>query len=326
MGHTTRKESFKINERFEQMVLSIYGAAITGKGIFRGGVDVWKYKYLPQWMLPSDLEHAPLKTEVKLPKETSQYLWTAAAMEKGIQSRVLHSKLKIVWNDPSARWFFDAHEAVHATREDVDAIIVRRIGYNYDNPVEHYMANVKKLSQEYDGDPRNLIDASVIESRKRMQEFAGIDGIANMVVMQFIDRKISRVNDPENLLFKIDTHKARIPLNVNGISVSRKNYNIHHSVLRDEFQDHYWELCNKHGLDPKIADTALWVIGSEVCAKKSLIRCLENCPLASNGLCISNKPLKRARSTFLFRENDKPVESRRGTNQGYLTELYRNQF
>jgi len=318
-----RNVDFKINDRFEEMVLSVYDAATSGKGIFRGGFEVWKYKFLPQWRLPREIEFDPIKKEVRDPSKASQYLGTAAPLEAGIPSRILHSKLRKVWYDEKRNWFFDPNQAVNHDRQDVDEIIVGILGYNYNNPVGRYMDNVSMLARDYNGDHRNLIGGTVLESRERIKALKGVDGISNMLIMQFLDRELASVTDPENLLFKIDTHKARIPLNVGGISFEGQTYSVHHSVLREVFEKEYHEICRKHGLDSNIADSALWVLGSESCSKKSFRVCLRDCVLSHNGLCISNVPIEESTSRFKVKIDGKSVETRKDVMQSHFAILFR---
>lgn len=279
-----RKFEFE-DKRFENMVLTVYQAAIEGIGIFHGGYDSWKKRYMPEHRYaPND------------PREASEYLQRSHDFERRMQSRVLHRRLKKVWDNPELRWFFKADKVLEHSLDEIEGITRGRIGYVIDNPPQRILNNARIILDEYGGDPRKFVEGvTVEEARNNLMGLAGIGtGIANMAILQFMHRGIVSPNDPENALFKIDVHKGRIPLNVGGINLTHGARDIHVEYLTEAFQQEYWRICTKYKLDPIIVDSALWVLGSEVCAKRSFRSCHMNCPLIhGEKLCLSNVPLTR---------------------------------
>ena len=326
---STNLKKFRFKANFEKAVLSIYEAATTGRGIFEGGYDIWKKKYLPEWRLPLDMEFNPQTEETRKPLEAAEYLWTSLSFERRNKSSTLHLYLHNIWDHPEKRWFFRANEVAKRSIHELREVILGDIHYNLNEPVPKFLANAKKLIKEYGGDPRNTIKGRTVEqARKNLMEFEGIaTGNANLAVLHFIHRRLALPTDPENALFKVDIHKARIPLNVEGIVMLNGDKVLHPTTIASDFEQHYWEICKKHKLNPNIADSALWVIGSEVCAKRGLAYCLAGCPLQHNGLCKVNTPLARRQGDYLlFDENGNRPETRREIDQIFFTSLYSSRF
>jgi hypothetical protein len=197
---------------------------------------------------------------------------------------------------------------------------------------ETFIKNAGHLLEKYDSDPRNLIqNLSVEESRNKHMEFEGIGtGIANLNIIHFADRKIASPTDPENMLFKVDVHKGRIPLNVEAITPKNGNREIHVSTIVDELEKAYWNTCKKYQLDPKITDAAIWIIGSAVCTKRNYRVCLANCPLSVDNTCIANTPLNQQNGRYQIKdEQGKRIDTRRDMGlirQMHLMQLYQEEF
>ncbi len=331
-------KGFILNQKkIDDFVLTVYNAAIKGQGIFKGGPSIWKREYLPQWRIPKELEYSPQREETKDPKATAQFLWHSILFERQAKSSFLEYQLHQIWHDPKKRWFFNPKEISQRDLEDIAQILKEDMKYNLRTSpnqsfAEAYRENAARLVSHYDSDPINLIHRlKVEESRWRHMEFDGVGtGIANLNIIHFADRKIAAPLDPENILFKVDVHKGRIPLNVEAITLLNGNKEIHVCNLVNELEQAYWKTCNKYKLDPKITDAAIWVIGSLVCTKRSYKECLNYCPLASNNMCVANTPLNKENGRYLISDDkDKRIDTRRdmqGKHQLHFLPFYKEEF
>jgi hypothetical protein len=91
---------------------------------------------------------------------------------------------------------------------------------------------------------------------------------------------------------------------------------VHVNSLVAKFEGAYKRVCHDEKLDPKHTDAVLWVLGSEVCSKRSYRACQMNCPLYHNGLCLSNVPLQQTTGSgsgryVILDEDGKRMETRR---------------
>ena len=313
--------------RLTEVCSSVSSTANDGKGIFYGGPDKWRKRYLPQWNLPKELEHEPERDETAKPLEASNFLFCAVQFERQNVSRYLMKQIHRIWNNPKERWFFDPFEVAERPLSETERIVVGELRYNIAGTNEkktylRFYENSQLLISKYGGDPRNLVDKlSIDDARKRLMKFQGIGtGIANLYIIYLLDRRIASPSDPENILFKIDVHKGRIPINAGCIVLNNGRKDIHVNSLVSKFEQAYKTVCQKEGFNPSEMDAALWVLGSEICAKRSYRACWMNCPLMHNGLCLSNVPLQQnegagAGRYVLYDERGKRTETRRVEDQ-----------
>jgi hypothetical protein len=319
-GHSTSK--FTINEeKLTAEVLRIYNAAIQGKDIFYGGPEVWRKRFLPQWRIPKEMEYEPSKVETRDPKLASKFLWTCVQLERQANSAYLERQFHNIWKSQEHRWFFYSEEMTKRKWEDIDFILDNILHYRIKvNPKKELAKSIQdnaiKLNELYGGDPRLMIKGlSVDEARKRHMEFEGVGtGIANLNLIHFYDRNLSAPIDPENMLFKIDIHKARIPLNVGAITLDNGASRIHMSSIVPRLEETYKKICLENKLDPSIADAAIWIIGSSGCAKENDPWCYDiKCPLLET--CLVNTPLDQKNGTYqIFDQNRKRVDRNKKTD------------
>src|SRR3989338_5850709 len=96
IGYST--SDFEIDEKkLSKEILRVYNAAIEGRGIFYGGHDSWKRRYLPQWRIPNEFEFNPKRTETRNPKEVAKFLWTSVQLERQAISWYLERKFHQIW-------------------------------------------------------------------------------------------------------------------------------------------------------------------------------------------------------------------------------------
>ncbi len=317
---------FVIDEqKLTQEVLRIYGDAIAGKGIFYGGVDAWRKRFLPQWRIPAELEYSPTRTETRNPELAAKFLWTSVQLERQVNSAYLERKFHEIWNSPQHRWFFFADQARQRSVEDIDWVLDNILHYRIRARPEKLLAqsfkdNSQRLYEGYGGDPRKLIGGlTVEESRQRHMEFEGVGtGIANLNILHFNDRRLAQPTDAENLLFKIDIHKARMPLNVGAITLEEGASRIHMSAIVPKLEQAYKNICLKNELDPSIADAAIWILGSSGCTRADDSWCHRiRCPLLET--CLANTPLHENSGAYVILD-DKGRRVDKNKNGGYIPE------
>jgi endonuclease III len=314
----SRNFRFLIDQkRLGEVVKVVYEAMLAKEGIF----SLDHKTFLPQWNLPKELEFDPQKDETVDPLTAANYLWTCAFFERLSQSRVIMRNSKKVW-DSQDRWIFYPKKVVEKDMLKVDEVLSSGFqfglkGKNEESPAMRFWYNSSKLVSEYDGDPRQIVQGnSVDEARRRLMEFKGIgSGIANLYIIYLLDRKIAFPENPEDILFKVDVHKGRIPLNTN--SILPENGEVHRENISRALEQAYLLACVNQGIDPSLTDASLWIIGSELCARQDYHSC-SNCPLVDK-YCVSNVAEDQRTGRFVvYDKSGKRIETRKNIGQGTL--------
>lgn len=306
-------------DRLTEMVLAAHRAFVAEEGLFEGGGR----RFLPQWNLPEALEHSPRKDKPANCLAAANYLWACAFFERINQSRVIIRNANRVWLDPRKKNIFDPSMVRGMGYEDVREILEEDFQFALQSrgespPAERFKDNAELLVRLYGADPRNLIRYNTVEqARANMMEFQGIGtGIANLYLMWSMERRLAFPRDPENALLKVDVHKGRLPANCNAVEATN------HEIPRDErfvdtMEQAYWQVCREKELDAQKVDSALWIIGSEGCARNDYVHCQRVCPLS--GLCEANTPENRNTGRYVVRnEKGERLDSRRQRGQGLL--------
>jgi endonuclease III len=315
-----KKYDFSIDrERLTLVAQAVYSAAYEKKGIFSLGFK----RFLPQYNLPKELEFDPQKTQTKNPLNVANYLWRCAFFERLSQSRVILNNAHKLWNNPDKNWIFNPKQTAKRGTDEIEKIISEDFqfglrGRNEESPVERIVYNNQKLIGEYDADPRNLINNyDVKDARKNLMEFKGIgSGIANLFIIYLLDREIATPIDPENILFKVDTHKGRIPINTD--SIIPENGKISRDKLTGVLEREYLAVVQELKLDASFLDAALWIIGSEVCVKRDYSHCRANCPLVDR-ICVSNvQEEENTGKYYVYDASGKRVETRKNIGQEFF--------
>ncbi|MBS3073149.1 hypothetical protein J4477_04920 [Candidatus Pacearchaeota archaeon] len=310
-----KRFGFSIDQkRLEEVIQVVCESRKNSKGIFSRDA----LNFLPQWNLPEELEYNPRQTSPKMPFEASLYLWTCSFFERLSQSREIIKNARRVW-DSDKNWIFYPEKAFEKDLFCIEDVLREEFrfnlqGLNEEAPAQRYFYNSGLLLKKYGGDPRNIVNGlSVDESRKGLMEFKGIgSGIANLYIIYLMERRISSVIDPENILLKVDVHKGRIPLNTNA--VIPLNGEVHQSDLAVSLEGEYGKAIKSRGQDPITADSSLWIIGSEVCSTQDYSKCRTYCPLVDK-YCISNVGLDRESGRYIVSKSGKRVETRKNIGQ-----------
>lgn len=270
--------------------------------------------FLPQWNLPVDLEKR-LRSNGDS-RDVANYLFTLASMERRQVSRINIRNGKRTWRDLSARWIFDPVEVVERNISTVADICENSLGYKLRGFPTNYFSNAEELTFRYNGDAGNVVRGrSVDKVREELMKFKGIGtGISNLFIIYLSDRGIASPIDCENSRVKVDIHKARIPLNSNCIRVSE---NVRRDALIGPLEEGYLDVCRKYGLDARQLDSALWTVGSELCARNDYRVCHSECPLEE--LCVSNVFEDQKTGLMLVYDKcGKRVDSRKNSKQMLL--------
>lgn len=272
-------------------------------------------RFMPQHNLPEEFEFSPKRKETREPLKAAQFLLTEAFFERRTQSRQIIKACLDAWNNPDERWIFNPKETVRAGVYPIDAVM-EKLPYtaHHGNSLkvsEHYFKNAVTLSDLFDGDPRNIIKGKTTEeAREALDSLWGIgNGIANLYITYLMERDIAYPLDPRNALLKVDVHKARIPLNIEAVVTGENR--IKRYEIESALEQAYWKASEAYQFPPEQLDGALWVIGSEICARKSYHFCQHNCPAAD--LCKGYAPEDKKTGYFLLRsEKGERIDIRKG--------------
>jgi len=247
--------------------------------------------FLPEWNLPPELEYSPQIKQTKNPKKTALFLFTRASIDRMSVSKSLQKRVLETWKNPEKRWIFYPKQVARKSIKSIEDALKQDFKYALPiNPSlsagQGYKKNAITLIEFYNADPRNIIKGKTIkEAATDLQEFEGIKEIAYMIIKEYHSRDLISPIDPENLMFKIDIHKSRLPLQCGSINLKNGQRRVHHTALINPFKQTYLQFCQERNLSSEEAmelDNALWVIGSEICVKKSYAHCDAFCPLQEN--------------------------------------------
>jgi len=320
-NHETASYGFTLDmERLEEVVLRVYNAALRGLGIFEGGLE----KFLPQHSFPPELEFEPKQVQLKDPYRGALFLWGRLPCDRLSSSKYLVQTTLETWNNPDLNWIFQPQEVVLRSEDEVEHVLRTNIKFGLSNDEKEekigkrFRDNAQKLLAQYDGDPRNTIqDNTVDQSRINLMEFKGIGtGLANLLIIQLLERKIALPTDPKNAYLKIDRHKAGIAIYTGAIKPT--NGEIDANLTVPVLEKEYRRISHKFDLDIQIPDAALWITGSEVCSSRNYARCVDNCVLAGN-LCISRVQIHPNTGRYVvLTEDGQRIETRKGRHQEHL--------
>lgn len=305
-------------EKLHKAVAQVFQALKKQRGIFRNG----RKHFLPQWRLPQGFEHKPQQQKPKLEYETSLWLWTRMFCDRRSQSEQLMQLAKSAWGNPERRWIFYPEKVAEQTSEKIEQALKQYLHYALANPNEKsvgnsFRDNALKLKTEYQGDPRNLITGKTIaQARDTIMSFDKYGtGLANLLIMEMMDRELVNPIDPENVLFKIDVHKERFALMVDAILITNREISIKEGYATSILEESYRRFCHDKNLTLQEMielDSALWIIGSKVCATKSHVVCAANCPLEERCTAYPEKDDQQGRF-IVYDQDRKRVDLRRGS-------------
>jgi len=298
-------------ERLKEISARAYHAYEDGRGIFKH-----KERFLPQWAIPPEIEYEPQMAETRLSNRAGNYLFVLASMEKKSQTKQnIKNGLK-TWANPETRWIFSPEEVVQRNLREIKQVLSQNLRYTINNFSSNFLSNNHMMVDEYEGYAKNIIDGQTVEeSRRRLMMFKGIGtGIANLYIIYCTDRQIAQVQDPEEMRLKVDIHKARVPTNTNAVLPA--NGRVRRDLLVPALEASYLQVCRDEGFNRGRLDSALWLIGSQICVKKDMAQCVSLCPLEK--LCVSCVREDNTTGELVVLENGRRVETRKGVEQFHL--------
>ena len=300
-------------EKGAKILRLVQDAVEKRQGIFKNGLK----GFLPQWNLPRDLEHNPQQRHTKDAERAAKLLFTKNFADRLQNSDFLMRCVTDAWESEDRRWIFFPEEVVKRPVSEIDSAVKSNF-YLVSNKIElspgqRYLNNARVLLDKYQGDPRNLIQGkTVAQAREAIMALEGFGtGLANLYIIESYGREIAVPDDPENIRFKVDRHKARIAINTDILSLhngSRDKGTLHASRSVQKLEDLYLRICQEEGLQSWEVDAALWIIGSQVCTWERYSHCLSHCPLV--GVCVANTELSHENGHFLVYKGGVRQDSR----------------
>tara|TARA_Y100000310_G_scaffold331198_1_gene404334 strand:+ start:603 stop:1589 length:987 start_codon:yes stop_codon:yes gene_type:complete len=288
-------------EIVNEMSVTILNALKRRKGIFREGLE----KYIPQFNLPKEIEHNPKRKKPKKQLEAAHFLWTSAFLERRSLSTIINRNTNRTWTNTEAQWIFDPKQTCFRTKKEIKEVLKKELNFNLESPSEEpaeerYYYNAKKLTLEQNGDPRKLVNGLYVsEARERLMEYKGIGtGIANLFIIQMLDRSLVKVKDIESIRLKVDIHKGRLLVNTGAIDI-KENQRIHQGAVTLRGEEMYLKACQDKDLDASKLDAAAWVVGSKVCNKRDYSFCKRDCPLVDK-ICKAYTPEDDVKGIFII--------------------------
>jgi len=262
------KKIFKFDEkRAFAVITTLLDAKKNKKQIFARADALQPYSILPKGMERGSKEHA-------------LYLFAMMFFDHNIKSDILYMNGRKVFEKEPL--FFKPNVAINLPSK-VDEIIKNDLHYKFLKGIEGFLDNYRKLSREYDGDPREIFnEKDVIRGLKEIQKFNGYGpGLGSQLVCSFIEGEIVDFKNKEDLPPKIDIHDIRISIGTGILKTKKKK--IHKGRVISGLADFYQRFCREKSLDLRAFDSALWILGSKVCTKKNY-SCQLDCPI--EGYCV----------------------------------------
>jgi len=312
-------------DKLTQICLTTYRSYEKREGIFREGRE----RYLPQFNLPEELERDLQRGEEASLQDAANYLFLLGSMEIRARTIVNIRNGRKFWANENTRWIVNPREVAEKNETEIWNACQSFFRYTMNDFPTNYLENSRALVERYNGDPRKTIEnLTSHKARENLKQFKGIGrGIANLIMIYFMERDLAFPVDPRNALLKVDIHKSRIPLNTDCVNLNG-NDSVRRDLLVPILEQAYWKICDNNNLDPLVLDSLLWIVGSEICRVGDYEKCLESCPIEES--CVSCVPEDEKRGTFLIQENGIRVETRERAkknsniaHQGYIPQAVR---
>lgn len=155
-----------------------------------------------------------------------------------------------------------------------------------DNPIQILSHNAKKLQKEYDGDPRNLLGASVEETlrnicygRDKTDKFIQYrQGKAKLLLKNFIRFGIWPFSEFE-IPIKVDRHNLRISLGMGVIESGDKITRGRSEKVNRVLADVYLEVTQQERISAVDLNDGMWATGKYHCIKNNSVHCEGSCKM-----------------------------------------------
>lgn len=219
--------------------------------------------------IPGNLPHS-LKTGTR---EHAMFLFKLCYwMRGGIQSHTATKQLSRLY-DASPRIFLP--EAWTDLNAPLLAAMFRLfgLGFNADEISKAWISNLKKIAEEWGGDPRNLFqgigtfeEACERIQHKRKNGFLGFqEKMVSMIIYFYMDAAIV---DPWNFPIPVDFHALRTLFAHEIIVADKSEFNgngFYTKTVLAKARELFHDYCATHGVDPLVLCEAVWLYSGIMC-------------------------------------------------------------
>ena len=172
------------------------------------------------------------------------------------------------------------------------------------DPIKVSYHNARKLEDEFDGDPRNLLGRTVDQtmenicygkSRKSGQKFRQYGpGKAALLMKNYVRFGIWPLS-PFEIPIKIDRHLLRMSVGTKAVILPEEITRGRIDVLVNILTKLYQRVTSKEKISAVDLNDAFWAIGSFLCVRNDDIGCHLNCALSCH-----NRPRLDERMTWYY--------------------------
>jgi endonuclease III len=244
---------------------------------FTNGVKIFAdTRNLIEHQIPEDVK--PLSREHVL------FLFYIAPLDYLMKSELLYTRAKMMFkNRPE---LFDPSYVSSTFNEtnlhELANLLRKYLGVRFPSEAaKRWYKNSVILLQLYQGDPRNIFKGSrnAKEIFKKITQFRGLGGkTGGMIFRCMIDLGLAEVENINDVLPPVDIHDVKIAFYTK--IVYSEEYSERNARKFTRVIQNVWScICREGGLNWLTVDRALWLLGSNGCAKR---KC-NNCPI--NNFC-----------------------------------------
>lgn len=218
-------------------------------------------------------------------KEHSLFLFYSVALDALRESNSVYAAGRYIAMN------YDNSGVINLGIGGIEAVMKRVLDNGIGNPANILLETALNLSETCKGDPRVFFKdlKSYDEAKSALLKFHGIgNGKANLMIKNFVRFGYFKPRNIFDVPIKVDRHAIRISIG-NGVVGFDEGGNIHVSNVVLKLDDLYREILNEGHFDPILVDDLKWIVGSQLCTKKSFRICKEYCPLNCSMMVRTNK-------------------------------------
>jgi endonuclease III len=230
------------------------------------------------------IEHQIPEGVKPLSREHALFLFYIAPLDYLMRSELLYTRAKIMFKkkpelfDPS----YVSNTFNETNLQELANPLRKYLGIRFPSEAaKRWYKNSIILLQLYQGDPRNIFKGSrdAKEIFKRITQFRGLGRkTGSMLLRCMIDLGLAKLENINDVLPPVDIHDVRIAF-YTKIAHSEEYSEENAQKFTRVIQNVWSYICKEGNLNWLKVDRALWLLGSNGCAKK---KC-NNCPI--NNFC-----------------------------------------
>lgn len=167
----------------------------------------------------------------------------------------------------------------------------------YLEPVRRWIFNAKKLLSDFEGDPLKIINKHIenLDILEELKKFKGLGTKQAKMYLIFLAKHGFADIDVYGLGPAIDHHFIKISA---ACGIYTFNDGIRVDTARNQLDKLYTKISREEELNSLILDSALWIIGHELCTKNNNGVCKVYCPL--DDYCSKNLPKINRKDARLY--------------------------